>query len=112
VRQVVQRCTLPDLDVLLPKIGGAQKAGCCFILAIAKPDGAEVLANRLREQLQSWEQKQRTGLGFAVNYRLLELPAQVADADDQQLLKTVTRQLEALIKLGSSAAAVEGCDGG
>ncbi|HLK34044.1 MAG TPA: ATP-binding protein [Terriglobales bacterium] len=104
VRQVVQRCTLPDLDVLLPKTGGAHKAGRCLIFAVTKPDGAPVLANRLREQLQRWEQNQRTGLVFSVDYTFLELPPSLADADNEELLKVVTHNLEALARLGSSAA--------
>ena len=112
VRQVVQRCTLPDLDVLLPKTGGTQKAGRCLIFAVTKADGAQVLTNRLREQLQRWEQNQRTGLVFSVDYTFLELPPGLAEAGNEELLTAVTHHLEALVNLGGSAVAVEGCHAG
>ena len=109
---MVQRCTLPDLDVLLPKTGAADNAGRSFILAVTKADGAEVLANRLREQLRGWEENQRTGLVFSVNYTFLELPVWATDADNEELRKAVTAKLEGLIKLTSPSVTVEACHAG
>jgi Histidine kinase-, DNA gyrase B-, and HSP90-like ATPase len=96
VRHIVQRCTLPDLDVVLPKTGSGQ-SGRCLVLAIANDEGAKVLAKRLREQLQHWEQSQRTGLAFSVTYTFLELPPRTPQTDGKELLMRVSRTVEALI---------------
>ena len=110
MRHVVQRCTLPDLDVVLPKTGSGQ-SGRCFVLAVAHEEGAKVLAKRLREQLQQWEQSQRTGLAFSVTYTFLDLPPRTPETGGKEWLRAITRTVEALINSEPDVetAAQEGC---
>ena len=112
MRQVVQRCTLPDLDVVLPKTGSGP-SGRCFVLAVAHDAGAKVLAKRLREQLQQWEQSQRTGLAFSVTYTFLDLPPRTPDTGGKEWLLAITRTVEALINCEPEmeTAAQEACHG-
>ena len=97
VRMVVQQCTLPDLDVLLPYNGSTGHEGRFFLVAIADSQGAEVLAKRLREQLRRWEEREQTGTTFEVTYKFLPLtmPAQKISGDN--LLPIISRNLEQLI---------------
>lgn len=94
VRHLVQRCTLPDVDVLLPKIDPGEEAGRCSVLAVANDDGARVLAKRLREQLKLWEQTQRSGFLFSVTYKLLPLPSRETAAAQDGLLNAVAKMVE------------------
>ncbi len=104
LRHIVQRCTLPDLDVLLPNMGGAAEQGRCFVLAVANEGGAKVLAQRLHEQLQVWEKTEGAGLSFRISYTLLPLPAQHSPED---LLKILTREAENLMAGQTSGRAGE-----
>jgi signal transduction histidine kinase len=47
---VLQRCILPDKDVLLPSMGHAEMGEIFFIVAGTDASGAEVLLKRIREQ--------------------------------------------------------------
>lgn len=94
VRHLVQRCTLPDVDVLLPRMDPGEEAGRCSVLAVANDDGARVLAKRLREQLKLWEQTQRSGFTFSVSYKLLPLPSRETAAGQDELLNAITKMVE------------------
>lgn len=98
VRQVVQQCTLPDLDVVLPHNGSKPLAGRCLILAVADELGAEVLARRLREQLQRWEQGQQTGITFSVTYKFLDLPPQGPQGYGEDVLQIISARVEESVK--------------
>jgi len=52
VHSILQSCTLPNLDVLLPKISSRAEGERFFVLAFADEKGATVLANRIREQFE------------------------------------------------------------
>jgi len=94
VRQLVQQCTLPDLDVLLPHDSTTGNAGRCFLLAVADTQGAEVLAMRLRKQLRLWEQRQQAGITFQVTYEFLPLARSAPNASGNDLLQIITSKLE------------------
>lgn len=97
VRHIVQQCTLPDLDVLLPYNSSVGNEGRSFLVAIADEIGAEVLARRLREQLQRWEHAQQTGLTFRVAYEFLSLPMPASRPSSCDLLQIVAGKIEQLI---------------
>jgi PAS domain S-box-containing protein len=95
-RHFIERCTLPDLDVVLPNMGGPEEEGRCFVLAMANEHGAQVLVKRLHDQLQAWEETQVAGLKFSVTYTLLALPPRRPDESD--LLAFLTQKIEQLIR--------------
>ena len=47
---LLQRCILPDKDLLLPSMGHAEMGEYSFIVAGTDESGAEVLLKRIREQ--------------------------------------------------------------
>jgi hypothetical protein len=49
--ELLQRCILPDKDVLLPSMGQVRVGEFFFILAAADAAGTEVLVKRIREQV-------------------------------------------------------------
>ncbi len=50
IRGLLQRCLLPDLDVLLPKMSSGHDQDRFFIAAFADEKGALILTSRIREQ--------------------------------------------------------------
>lgn len=73
VRDLMQRCLYPDLDVLLPKMGSAGAAELMFIVAATDAAGAASLSSRLREQFKDCEPMQRAGLTLSTTHRSLEM---------------------------------------
>lgn len=72
VQQVLERCSLPDLDVLLPPEhwGGSIVFG---IAAKTDAHGAAVMVSRIREQLSRREDLTSAGLLCAVESQVLDL---------------------------------------
>jgi hypothetical protein len=52
IETLLRRCLLPDLDVLLPRMGRVSGAQSFFIAAFAQDKGAGVLTTRIRRHLQ------------------------------------------------------------
>ncbi|HXM95840.1 MAG TPA: ATP-binding protein [Candidatus Dormibacteraeota bacterium] len=70
-RELLHRCLLPDLDVILPKMGSASEQEFFFVAACTNVRGAEVMSKRIREQFRLCEQLQQADLTFAVSYSFL-----------------------------------------
>ena len=70
-RTLLQRCLLPDLDVVLPKMDSGNAQELFFVVACANKQGAEVLSKRVREQFRRCEQLQRARLTFMVSCSFL-----------------------------------------
>jgi signal transduction histidine kinase len=66
-RIVIQKCLLPDLDILLPKMDSGGTDEVFFIVAFANDQGAAILAKRIREQVGHLEQH----LTVSVSYKFL-----------------------------------------
>jgi signal transduction histidine kinase len=78
-RILVQKCLLPDLDMLLPKMDSGGAGEVFFVLVFANDNGAAVLAKRIREQFGHLEQFKQAGLTFSVSYKFLSpAPTDVA----------------------------------
>jgi signal transduction histidine kinase len=70
-RILIQKCLLPNLDVLLPKMDSGGGTEMLFIVVFAHDKGAAVLAARIREQLEHLERFKQAGLTFSVSYKFL-----------------------------------------
>jgi NO-binding membrane sensor protein with MHYT domain/anti-sigma regulatory factor (Ser/Thr protein kinase) len=70
-RTLLQRCSLPDLDVVLPKMDLGDAQELFFAVACANKHGAEVMSRRVREQFRRCERLQKAGLIFTVSYSFL-----------------------------------------
>jgi hypothetical protein len=78
-RILIQKCLLPDLDMLLPKMDSGGVREVFFVLVFANDKGAAVLAKRIREQFGHLEQLTQAGLTFSVSYKFLSpTPTDVA----------------------------------
>src|SRR5260370_15858045 len=70
-RALLQRCLLPDLDVVLPKMDLGDAQELFFAVAFTNKHGAEVMSRRVREQFRRCEQLQQAGLTITVSYGFL-----------------------------------------
>jgi PAS domain S-box-containing protein len=98
-RTLLQRCLLPDLDVLLPTMSPSAEGECFFVAAFADEKGAGVLASRIREQFQRLFRVKQTGLTIAVSYTMLEpFPPDIVDASMENIVTSMATLLEQSIK--------------
>jgi len=72
VQQILERCSLPDLDVLLPP---EQNGRAIFFAVVARTDarGAQVMVARIREQLSRQEDLAKEGFQCAVSSEVIDL---------------------------------------
>ncbi len=70
-RALLQRCLLPDLDVVLPKMDSGDAQELFFAVACTNKQGAEVMSRRVREQFRRSERLQQAGLTFTVSCSFL-----------------------------------------
>jgi two-component system, sensor histidine kinase and response regulator len=81
IRELVQRCLLPDLDVLLPKMNYGPVHGRFFVLAFADEKGVGVLANRIQEQFLRSALAKESGLDLRVSINMLQsFPPETQDS--------------------------------
>jgi signal transduction histidine kinase len=106
VRRLVQRCVLPDLDVLLPRVTFHPKAEHVLIVAFADEKGATVLANRIREQL---DRLPRLPAGRSLTVSRIMLPPCPREdgLSADVILSRMSRRLEELIQTHLTPGAVQ-----
>ena len=96
-RGVVQRCVLPDLDVLLPKMSADPDGEQIFIAAFADDKGASVLSNRIREQLERLPRLKQPGMRLSVSYSMLPpLPRGVGRSTEDIVTRMAARVEESV----------------
>jgi hypothetical protein len=98
-RALLQRCLLPDLDVLLPTISPSAEGECFVVAAFADEKGASILANRIREQFERLFRLKQPGLTIAVSYSMLApFPPAIVDASMENIVTSMATHLEESIK--------------
>ena len=102
-RSLLQRCLLPDLDVLLPKMGSGGTEELFQVIAFADERGVAVLTKRIREQFQRLKHCKESGLTFSTTYRLLAPSPTSAPAPLEYLAGEMAARIEDLIKSENAA---------
>ena len=72
IRATIERCLLPDLDVLLPRMSGKGCTESCFVVALADAEGAKVLSRRIAGQLVSGAAARKWDLEWAISVSVLD----------------------------------------
>lgn len=93
-RHLLQRCLLPDLDVLLPTICSDARGERFFVAAFAEDPGASVLANRIRGQFERLRDSKKAGLTLAVSYRMLAAVPRDEDGSTDTIVARMAAHLE------------------
>jgi len=97
-RNLLQRCILADLDVLLPKMGSSGPEELFQVVAFADEQGVAVLTKRIHEQFQRLRHRRESGLIFSTSYRLAEPTPQTVHAPTEYLAGEMATRIEDLIK--------------
>jgi signal transduction histidine kinase len=97
-RRLLQRCLLPDLDVLLPKMSSGAEGERFFVAAFADEHGVSVLANRIRRQFARLPHLKQSGLTLSVSYSMLQPFPQDAGASVEDIVTSMATNLEESIK--------------
>jgi PAS domain S-box-containing protein len=106
VRSLVQRCLLPNLDVLLPKMSYGAEGERFFVAAFADEKGASVLADRIREQFERLPDLKQTGLTLSVSYSMLKPFLPDAGASMENIVTSMATNLEESIKSQTISEAI------
>jgi signal transduction histidine kinase len=94
-RNLLQKCLMPALDVLLPQMGPANSdEGVFLVVARANEAGAAVMSKRIREQFARSEQFARTGLAFSVSYSLIKTAPQDVHAPMEEFVGRVASKMQ------------------
>jgi PAS domain S-box-containing protein len=97
VRNILQNCTLPNLDVLLPKMGYRVGGERFFVLAFADETGANVLADRIREQFKRLPHLNQAGRSLTVSRTMLKSFTLDDAASGHEIVSTLVTRLEEAI---------------
>lgn len=97
VRDILQSCILPDLDILLPEMP-YQKKAIFFIVAFADHGGAKVLMQRIQSQLSLCKDFQNTCLNHEVSFTIFSIPSKGDNIPLEQLPKYVVKKIEGMIR--------------
>jgi signal transduction histidine kinase len=98
VRDLVRRCLLPNLDVLLPKMSYGAEEERFFVAAFADEKGASILAKRIRDQFDCIPHLKRTDLTLAVTYTMLKPFPLEGGSSLENMVTTMATSLEESIK--------------
>jgi len=71
-RDLIERCLLPDRDVLLPTPRAGARAELFLVAAFANEHGASILVDRIQDQFARSSLLMRTGLTLSVSFSMLE----------------------------------------
>ena len=105
VRSLVERCLMPNLDVLLPKMSYGAEGERFFVAAFANEKGASILVNRIRDQFKRLLQPKQTGLTLSVSYTMLQPFPADAGASAEERVTSMSSHLEQSIQSQSLSEA-------
>jgi PAS domain S-box-containing protein len=97
-RSLLQRCLMPDLDVLLPNLGSDTRGECFFVAVFADDTGASVLANRIRGQFERLLHLKQAALSLSVSYSMLQPIPRDVGASTERIVTSMATNLEQAIK--------------
>ena len=97
-RSVLQRCFLPDLDVLLPKMSSGAEGERFFVAAFADDKGASILANRIQQQFERLLHIKKKGLKLSVSYSMMQPRPRDVGASVETIVAGMAASLEDSIR--------------
>lgn len=97
-RSLLQRCLLPDLDVLLPTMLCDAQGERFFVAAFADGAGATVLVHRIRGQFERLLHFKQRGLTLSVIYSVLQPSPRDAGASTENIVTSMATNLERSIQ--------------
>ena len=97
-RSLLERCLLPDLDVLLPRTHTDGVIEQFFVAAFADDVGTSVLVNRIRGQFERYGHLEDTGLTLSIGFTALPRRENAPELSTDMLVSTLVSDLETAIE--------------
>jgi PAS domain S-box-containing protein len=97
-RGLLERCLLPDLDVLLPRTHTHGTGEQFFVAAFADDMGASVLVNRIRSQFERHGRLGEFGLTLSIAHEVLSTRQGGTEMSADMLISTLASALEAAVE--------------
>ena len=95
----LQRCTIPNLVVLLPRVPHALSTELFFIVACANENSAEVLVEQLRSRLARCQGLRDSMLGAQVSFVLVDTRPKRNEGQSEELVnREIVDDIEDLMK--------------
>jgi signal transduction histidine kinase/FixJ family two-component response regulator len=98
VQNVLTRCILPDLDVLLPRMADRKTGDIFFMLACADQTGTEVLVRRIKGQLAYCKNLQETFPDYTVSFSIIKISPEKINIPSGHLADEIADKIESLTK--------------
>jgi len=93
VRRTLERCILPDLDVLLPRIHSPGVDEMYFAVALAKEDGIQVLVRRMQDQLDQLDEIKCGAVTTTITYTMLDQETILQFTSSESLARWVAAEV-------------------
>lgn len=106
IRNLVGRCLLPDLAVLLPRMSCNAETECVFVAAFGDEEGATALARRIRDQSERLLGSMTDSLSVSVSYTMLKMVPSNVGASVENIVTSMATNLEESIKSQSLSEAI------
>jgi signal transduction histidine kinase len=90
---ILKQCTLIDKDVLLPRMVSTKRKEMFFIIAFADERGADVLKQRIHEQIGRYDELHKTKLDTRVSYKMFEIASKGEERPWDDLVREITRTI-------------------
>ena len=97
VWHILQRCSLPDLDVLLPRMTHTPKGENFYLVACADIRGAEILVKRIQQQLTYSQRLRETDIKPSVSFTMVDIPSEKDNKPLDQLTKEIVTNIANLM---------------
>ncbi len=97
-RNLLERCLLPDLDLLLPRIVQAKWEEIFFIVACADHSGVKALIQRIQNRLGRCEDLLQAGLTPTVSFTIFDISSMRKNTPFEQVVTNVVSMIENLVE--------------
>lgn len=103
IHQLLQRCVLPDVDVLLP-VENCTGSDLFAIVARADVRGAQALLSRIREQVSRCDDARNAQIRFSLDSKVFSLAGLVKDLPPERCAAHVGTYLQELLEQAKTGA--------
>lgn len=103
VRLTLERCMLPDLDVLLPRIHSSGTEEMYFAVAVAREEGIQVLMRRMQDQLNLLDEVRCGAIKAVVDRTMLDYNEIEQCTSSEGLARWVAEQVGRLVNSAAFA---------
>jgi hypothetical protein len=98
VWNILKYCVLPDLDLVLPRMGRMETGEVFFVLACSSPRGISALIRRIQGQIGQCGRLQESGLSHLISPVTLDLHCKSNKLSYRKQLEIIVKTLGKLVQ--------------